>query len=107
VLRLKRRIEKLIELGLKGLDLVLCWLSRRIQPLQDHDRLLHQYTEKADDDMRIYTVDLPSQLLESRLKAMTKLRSKDNKKHGWNVSLEMFTLGRCPLVSPISYGCFV
>jgi hypothetical protein len=38
---LKRLIEKLIELGLKGLDLMLCWLSRRIQPLQDRDHLLH------------------------------------------------------------------
>jgi hypothetical protein len=98
-LHLKRRIEKLMDKGLKGLDPVLCWLSRRIQPLQDRDHLLHQYTEKTNDSMRVCMVDLPFQLLESRLKAMTKLRSKEDKKHGWNASLEMYTKGCFPLVS--------
>jgi hypothetical protein len=32
--RLARRIEKLMERGLKGLDLVYCWITMRIQPLR-------------------------------------------------------------------------
>jgi hypothetical protein len=95
-LRLKRCNKKLIEKGLKGLDLLMCWLSRRIQPLQDRNRLLHEYTEKTDDDMRVCTVDLPFQLLEACLKAMTKFRTSDDKKFGWRISLDMYTKGKCP-----------
>ena len=36
----KRRIEKLMDMGLTGVDLVLCWLTRRIQPLQHRTRLM-------------------------------------------------------------------
>jgi hypothetical protein len=52
--------------------------------------------EKVDDGMRVCRVDLPFQLLDYRLKAMTKLRSKEDKKHGCNISLEMYTKGHCP-----------
>jgi hypothetical protein len=95
-LRLKRRIEKLIEKGLKGLDLLMCWLSRRIQPLQDRNHLLHEYTELTDENMWVYKVDLPFQLLEAYLKAMMKFRTSNDKKFGCIISLDMYTKGKCP-----------
>jgi hypothetical protein len=99
--RLIRRIEKLMADGLSGLDLVYCWLSRRIQPLQHHDRLLHEYSESMDDDLRITNVNLPASILDARLKKLTKLKTKAEKEHGWNPTLEMYTQGSCPSV------CFV
>jgi hypothetical protein len=48
---LARRIAKLSVDGLKGIDTINFWISRRIQPLQHHDRLMHEYTS-ANDGMR-------------------------------------------------------
>ena len=44
----KRRIEKLMDMGLTGVDLVLCWLTRRIQPLQHRTRLMCQYDRQQE-----------------------------------------------------------
>jgi hypothetical protein len=41
---LARRIAKLTQDGLKGIDTINCWISRWIQPLQYCDRLMHEYT---------------------------------------------------------------
>jgi hypothetical protein len=38
---LTRRITKLSKDGIKGIDTINCWISRRIQPLQHRDRLMH------------------------------------------------------------------
>jgi hypothetical protein len=45
---LARRIAKLSKDGLKGIDTINCWISRRIQPLQHRDRLMHEYTGAKD-----------------------------------------------------------
>jgi len=48
---IQRRIEKLTtsDPELNGIDTVVCWFSRRIQPLTHHpDRLICDYTGKAD-----------------------------------------------------------
>jgi hypothetical protein len=102
--RLIRQIEKLIQDGLTGLDLVICWLARRIQPLQHHDRLLHEYTEDVDDDLRVCKVNLPASILDTRLKKLTKLKTNESKEYGWNPTLEMYTKGSCPPVR--SAFCF-
>jgi hypothetical protein len=80
---------------LKGLDLVLCWFVRRIQPLQRHDRLLHEYSEDWADSLWVTKDNLPTDALEFRLKKMVRLRDKN---HGWNFSLDMCTKGKCPKV---------
>jgi hypothetical protein len=95
--RLIRRIEKLILDGLTGLDLVMCWFVRRIQPLQDHAHLLHEYTEDMADDLRVSKYDLPVSVIDSRLKKLTKLKAEE-KDHGWNTTLDMYTKGTCPSV---------
>jgi hypothetical protein len=48
---LARRIAKLSVDGLKGIDTINCWISRRIQPLQHRNSLMHEYTG-ANDGMR-------------------------------------------------------
>lgn len=51
----KRRNEYLMkQKGLKGSDLVQCWVARRIQPLKHHgDRLMHSITLSKKDSLRI------------------------------------------------------
>jgi hypothetical protein len=39
---LARQIAKLTQDGLKGIDTINSWISRRIQPLQYCDRLMHE-----------------------------------------------------------------
>jgi hypothetical protein len=95
--RLIRRIEKLINDGLTGLDLVMCWFLRWIQPLQHHARLLHEYTEDVEDDLRVTKYNLPADVVDSRLKKLTKLKAKE-KTHGWNITMDMYTKGSCPSV---------
>ena len=35
--QLRGRLTQLVENGLTGMDLTVCWYIRRAQPLQDHD----------------------------------------------------------------------
>ena len=44
-----RRIDRLMIENLKGLDLVLCWAKKRIQPLQHRPKLLCHYSGKKDE----------------------------------------------------------
>jgi hypothetical protein len=99
LIRLRRRIEKLMEKGLTGFDLVYCWFVNRIQPLQHHERLMHEYSENVDDDLRVSKTDLPPCIFDSHIKLMTKLRTEEDKERGWVPSLEMYTQGKCPSVS--------
>jgi hypothetical protein len=89
------RIEKLIDNHLKGPDLVLCWFVRRIQPLQHHDRLLHEYSKEQSNNLWVTKDNLPSDALDYRLKKMMKLH---DKKHDWDFCLDMYTKGSCPKV---------
>jgi hypothetical protein len=66
--------------------------------LQHHDRLLQEYSESVDNDLRITNVNLPASILDARLKKLTKLKTKAEKEHGWNPTLEMYTKGSCPSV---------
>jgi hypothetical protein len=54
---LARRIAKLTQDGLKGIDTINCWISQWIQPLQYRDRLMHEYTG-AKDGMRCSETEL-------------------------------------------------
>jgi hypothetical protein len=88
-----------MEKGLTGFDLVYCWFASRIQPLQHHERLMHEYSESIDDDLRVSKKDLPTSVFDARIKSMTKLRTEEDKERGWVPSLEMYTKGKCPSVS--------
>ena len=59
--------------NLNGLDLVLCWAKRRIQPLQHCPKLLCQYSGKKDE-MRTKADDLSQDAIDYRMKDIVKLR---------------------------------
>ena len=89
-----RRIEKL---EINGVDTVLCWFTKRIQPLQHRTKLLCEYTGRADDDLRISANPLPADTIQARLKTM--LRSKPGAK--FTLRTDMYINGNCPkVISP-------
>jgi hypothetical protein len=90
---LARRIAKLSKDGLKGIDTINCWISRRIQPLQHHDRLKHKYTG-AKDGMRYSEKELDPKVVKKRIRSLMKSLRKKPLKFG----MAMFENGSCPLV---------
>jgi hypothetical protein len=87
------RIAKLTQDGLKGIDTINCWISRRIQPLQYRDRLMHEYTG-AKDGMRCSEAKLDPKVIEKRIRSLMKSHRKEILKFGMN----MFENGSCPKV---------
>jgi hypothetical protein len=94
---LARRIAKLSKDGLKGIDTINCWISRRIQPLQHRDRLMHEYTG-AKDGMRYSDKELDPKVFEKRIRSLMKSPRKKPLKFG----MTMFENGSCPLVRCLS-----
>jgi hypothetical protein len=103
---LARRIAKLSVDGLKGIDTINCWISRRIQPLQHRDRLMHEYTG-ANDGMRCLDQELDPKVVEKRIRSLMKSPKKKPLKFG----MAMFENGTCPSVSSLSpivlYNIFI
>ena len=89
--------------GLKGLDLVLCWMTRRIQPLQHRSKLMCQYDGTREDILRTSKDNLSSDTLNSRLKDMVRIRDKTV---GYSVSMKMFEKGKIPMVISVLHICF-
>jgi hypothetical protein len=90
---------------LKGIDTINCWISWQIQPLQYHDRLMHEYTS-AEDGMRCSEKDLDPKVIEKRIRSLMKFTRKEPLKFG----KAMFQNGSCPLVhcfSTITHMIFV
>jgi hypothetical protein len=94
---LARRIARLSVDGLKGIDTINCWISRRIQPLQHRDRLMHEYTG-ANDGMRCSGQELDPKVVEKRIRSLMKSPRKKPLEFG----MAMFENGSCPLVSFLS-----
>jgi hypothetical protein len=94
---LARRIAKLSKDGLKGIDTINCWISRRIQPLQHRDSLMHEYTS-ANDGMRYSDKELDPKVVEKRIRSLMKSPRKKPLKFG----MAMFENGSCPSVSYLS-----
>jgi hypothetical protein len=103
---LARRIAKLSVDGLKGIDTINCWISRRIQPLQHCDHLMHEYTG-ANDGMRCSDQELDPKVVEKRIRSLMKSPRKKPLKFG----MAMFENGTCPSVSSlfaiILYSIFI
>jgi hypothetical protein len=103
---LARRIAKLTMDGLKGIDTINCWISRRIQPLQHRDRLMHEYTG-ANDGMRCSDQELDPKVVEKRIRSLMKSPRKKPLKFG----MAMFENGTCPPVNFLSaikpYSIFI
>jgi hypothetical protein len=103
---LARRIAKLSVDGLKGIDTINCWISRRIQPLQHRDRLMHEYTG-ANDGMRCSDQELDPKVVEKRIRSLMKSPRKKPLKFG----MAMFENGTCPPVNSLSaiilYSIFI
>jgi hypothetical protein len=70
--RAVRRICKLTEEGLTGKDLTLSWFTKRIQPLQQRDRLMFQYTGR-DDAMRATKDNLSADAIDKRIRLLIKI----------------------------------
>jgi hypothetical protein len=94
---LARRIARLSVDGLKGIDTINCWISRRIQPLQHHDSLMHEYTG-ANDGMRCSDQELDPKVVEKCIHSLMKSPRKKPLKFG----MAMFENGSYPLVSSLS-----
>jgi hypothetical protein len=94
---LAQRIAKLTMDGLKGIDTINCWISRRIQPLQHRKRLMHEYT-CANDGMRCSDQELDPKVVEKRIRSLMKSPRKKPLKFG----MAMFENGGCPPVSSLS-----
>jgi hypothetical protein len=103
---LARRIAKLSVDGLKGIDTINFWISRRIQPLQHRDSLMHEYTG-ANDGMRCLNQELDPKVVEKHIRSLMKSPRKKPLKFG----MAMFENGSCPLVSSlsaiVSYDTFI
>jgi len=52
------RARALLAHGLRGTDLVKCWIGWFIQPLSIRTRLFHEYTEETTDNMRYSEITL-------------------------------------------------
>jgi hypothetical protein len=91
------RIAKLSKDGLKEIDTINCWISRRIQPLQHRDHLMHAYTG-AKDGMRYSEKELDPKVVEKRIHSLMKSPRKKPLKFG----MAMFENGSCPLVPNFS-----
>ena len=99
LLRIKRRISKLVASNppLTGMDTVLCWHGRRIQPLAHHGgRLLCTYTS-PEDPMRCTKSGMTEKLFKKRINHLVKTRTQYKK------SFEMFTAENPP---PKVISCF-
>jgi hypothetical protein len=94
---LARWIAKLSKDGLKGIDTINCWISRRIQPLQHRDSLMHEYTA-AKDGMLYLDKELDPKVVEKRICSLMKSPRKKPLKFG----MAMFENGSCPPVSCFS-----
>jgi hypothetical protein len=77
----------------KGIDTINYWISRRIQPLQYRDRLMHEYTS-AKDGMRFSEAELDPKIIEKHICSLMKSPRKEPLKFGTN----MFKNGSCPKV---------
>jgi hypothetical protein len=99
------RIAKISKDGLKGIDTINCWISRRIQPLQYRDRLMHEYTS-VEDGMRCSEKYLDPKVIKKRIRSVTKSPREEPLKFG----MAMFENGSCPPVrcfSAITHMIFV
>jgi hypothetical protein len=94
---LARQITKLSVDGLKGIDTINCWISRRIEPLQYRNSLMHEYMG-ANDGMRCLNQELDPKVVEKRIRSLMKSPRKQPLKFG----MAMFENGSCPLVSSLS-----
>jgi hypothetical protein len=63
----------LIQGGVTGLDLLVVFLSRRIQPLQERVHPMWQYTG-ANDSTRVHPEDVEEKMVEQWIKCITGAR---------------------------------
>jgi hypothetical protein len=90
---LARRIAKLSKDSLKGIDTINYWISRRVQPLQYRDHLMHKYTG-AEDGRRCSEKELDLRVIEKRIRSLMKSPRKGPLKF----CMAMFENGSCPPV---------
>ena len=73
---IRRRARALLAHGLRGTNLVRCWVGWHIQPLSIRIQLFHEYYEDTGDDMRYSIVTLnEDQLVKNAKKLLGKTKS--------------------------------
>jgi hypothetical protein len=93
------QIAKLNHDGLKGIDTINCWVSWRIQPLQYHDHLMHQYTG-VKDGMRYSEVELVPEIVAKRIRSLMKIPQKEKT---LKFGMSMFENGICRQVFALNH----
>ena len=78
---------------LTGEDIIICWVKRRIQPLQHRTRLLCEYTDNADP-MRTSDKDMDEELYHARLNRLIKARPNEGRQY--EESMPMYTASNPP-----------
>ena len=73
---------------LTGEDTIICWVKRRIQPLQHRIRLLCKYTDNADP-MSTSEKDLEQGLFEARFNKLIKARPNEGRQYEESLSMYM------------------
>ena len=74
-------------------DTIICWVKRRIQPLQHRTRLLCEYTDNADP-MRVSDEDMDEELYHARLNRLIKARPNEGRQY--EESMPMYTASNPP-----------
>ena len=91
-----QRIGKLVDSGLRGSDVTLSWLTRRIQPLQYRTKLLCRFSGMKDS-MCITDQALPNDSVSRRIRQLMKIQ-KPSSDH--EIAVDIYTAEReCPRVS--------
>ena len=65
---------------LTGEDTIICWIKRRIQPLQHRTRLLCEYKNNVDP-LRISKEDLDEELFQARLNRLIKAQHNEGRQY--------------------------
>jgi hypothetical protein len=94
-----RRISKLVFSGLTGADIIHCWISRRIQPLQYRPSLMCEYSG-VDDPQRYSKEELSAEEIELRIRNIIKVGRDEPLK----LRIPMYENGSCPEVSVSFYS---
>jgi hypothetical protein len=89
-----RRISKLVHDGLTGMDLLLRWLTRQIQPLKFNKRLICEYSG-VEDLLRATKDNLPSYSLNKRIQTLLKITRGQVVP---DIAKDIYVNSTCPLV---------
>jgi hypothetical protein len=102
-----RRAKALLAHGLRGTDLVKCWIGWFIQPLSIRNRLFHEYTEETTDDMRYSEITLLDDQIVKNAKRLLGEKKTDIAMDGlapYSAKNKPPTVKNLPLIVSVNYN---